>query len=229
MLHNAINIINDKKDRLDVANIFLLAREKVLASIAFKEVFTYLYIRKELLGSESWKEQYNLALKMYDATTKATFGAGKYAEMKKSINIVLNNTTSILHLVNIYNLKIKFYNNERKFENAIDTARRILDKIGESIFNLFPEIELERAKNLIVGKSNEVIPSMKKMTNDVSNVAIRTLNEIVTSSYIAKPELIFFIATKIVQLTFQNGVSKYSTFSFCTLRALLCKNQDQID
>ena len=213
---------------MDVANIFLLAGEKALASTAFKEAFTYLHIGKELLGSESWKEQYDLALKMHDAIAKAAFGAGKYAEMNKLIDIVANNATSILHLVNVYSLKIKFYNDERKFEDAIDTARSILDKIGESIYDLLPEIELQRAKNLIVGKSDEEICSMKKMTDDVSNAAIRMLNEIATSSYFARPELAVSITTKMVQLTFQNGVSKYSGFGFCALGALLCKNQDQI-
>ena len=63
---------------------------------------------------------------------------------------------------------------------------------------------------------------MKEITDDVLNAAIRILNEIVTSSYFVKPEFIVLIATKIVQLIFQNGVSKYSSFGFCTLRALLC-------
>ena len=107
----------------------------------FKEAFTYLHIGKELLGSGSWKEQYDLALKIHNATTKAAFSAGKYAEMNKLFDILLNNTRSILHLVNVYSLKIKLFNDERKFEDAIDTVWSILDKVGESIYDLLSEIE----------------------------------------------------------------------------------------
>ena len=70
LLHNAVEIVTDEKERLDIASIFLLAGEKAMASTAFKEAFTYLEIGIELLGPESWKTQYDLALNMYDATTK---------------------------------------------------------------------------------------------------------------------------------------------------------------
>jgi len=50
LLHYTIDIIADKKERLDAANIFLLAGKR---HCNFKESSMHIHIRKELHGSES--------------------------------------------------------------------------------------------------------------------------------------------------------------------------------
>ena len=68
---------------------------------------------------------------------------------------------------------------------------------------------------------------MKKMDDDVPNAVIRILNGIATSAYFAKPELVVSITTRMVQLTFKNGLSKFSAIGFCAFGSHLCKNQDK--
>ena len=149
--------------------------------------------------------------------------------MNKLMDAISDNVTSVLHLVNTFCLKIKFYNDKRKFEDAVCTARIILEKIGESIY-LKPvnELDITRTKNLIVGNSNEELYGMKLMENERSLAILRILDSIVTSSYFTNPTLNESIGRRIVELSFQHGISKFSPLGLVGFGQILCRKKDKL-
>ena len=226
LFHNAIDIITDEKDRLDIAGIFLLAGEKAIASTAFKEAFLYLKAGIDLLGREAWKNQYDLALKLHDTASKAAHSAGKVEEMNQLINTILGNAKTALHLVKSYSLKIEYYNDKRKFEDAINTAQVILEKFGDNIcFKPVTESDINRTKNLISGMTDEEVCAMKPMQDELAIACVRILNDITVSSYFSNPSLSRSVVIRTIQLSFAHGLSKYSANGFSAFGKIQCGRQ----
>jgi len=223
LFHNAVDIIIDQEESSEMANIFLLAGEKAMTCTAFKEAYRYLEIGIKLLGLQSWESQYALTLKLHDTATKAAFSAGKYVAMIKLVDTIHENVETALHLVNSFILKMKFYDDERNFEATLSTARIILDKLGESLYlKPLTESDMIRTKSLIIGKSDDEICSMKTMQNDLMIETLRVLDSTTVAAFMIDRTLLSdSIAKRIVDLTFQYGISKYSSLGFCTFGSAL--------
>ena len=86
----------------------------------------------KLLGADCWKFNYDLSLNLHNSTAKASYCISNFTSLRDCMEAVLKNASSVLHTVQVHALKIKYYNDKRKFQDALDTAICILDKIGEN-------------------------------------------------------------------------------------------------
>ena len=225
LLYNTIDIVLSNEDRAEMVMIFLKAGEKAMSTTAFHEAFTYLDAAVNLLEKECWQNQYEYTLQVYNVASEAAFSATKYAKMSKLIDTISDNVSSNLDLVDSYCLNIKYYNDKGMLQDAINTARIILDKIDKDIFcETLTEEEFLETKSLIIGKSNQEIAAMGSMQKDaLPSKTIKILYNIMASCHFANPKLFVVVACRIVQLTIKYGVSKYSALGFVALGTILCR------
>merc|ERR1719469_385650 len=117
------------------------------------------------------------------------------------------------------------------YEDAISTAVRILNKLGEEICldqneSTIASIILQ-TKSLANGTSIKKILNMTEMDDDSLLSVMEILNTILFSCYYINPYLAVVVCARMIELTFQFGISKYTCSGFCAFSAFLAAKGDK--
>ena len=226
LINYARDLITDQEERSSVAELFLQAGNRAITLTAFNQAFGYLEAGIEILGEKCWESNYDLSLKLYDAAAKSAYCISNYDSLESYIKAILKNATSTLDTVQTYSLQIRFYNDNRKFQDAFDTALCILNKIGENTNFTQSEVEIDaeiqQTKILLSAKSHEEISEMETM-KDENKLAIMTiLSNSLASQHFLNPQIYCLVSLRMVNLTLQYGIAKCSSIGFIALGTALC-------
>lgn len=171
--------------------------------------------------------------------------------MDTLVDDIFENVTNTIHLVQFIDLRIQYFNDRRNYDLAIHTARVFLGKIGDNIeMDWFSSIacdEFNKIKGLVYGKSDEDVLSIKRADDQKIIAIMMILSRIISSAFFSQVNLLFPICCKyiqytwfihfafltfyhepvqIVKLTFEFGISKYSSVGFVSLATLLCGEKE---
>ncbi|MEZ2304150.1 MAG: AAA family ATPase [Microcoleus sp.] len=224
-LNFGIEAIDVQLQRDKLAQLNLIAGKKAKASAAWKPAWNYLRIGINCLSADSWLRQYDLTLALYVETVEAAILSGHVEEMEKLANLVLQQATSLLDKVKVYEVKIQAYTAQNKPLEAIDTALSVLKLLGirfpqkPTQFNIF--LELVKTKLSLVGKRIEDLIDLPVMTNPDKLAAMRILSTVVSAAHFATPELLPMMVFKQVNLSIKYGNTSVSSCAYATYGLIL--------
>ncbi|MEG3919608.1 AAA family ATPase [Microcoleus sp. T3_A4] len=224
-LNFAIEAIDFLLDRDKLAQLNLIAGKKAKASAAWKPAWNYLKIGINCLSADSWLRQYDLTLALYVETVEAAILSGHVEEMEKLADIVLQQATSLLDKVKVYEVKIQAYTAQNQPLEAIDTALSVLKLLGirfpktTTKLNIF--FELVKTKLSLAGKRVEDLIDLPLMTNPYKLAAMRILSSVVSAAHFASPELLPLMAFKQVKLSIKYGNTSVSSCAYATYGLIL--------
>lgn len=221
-LTNAITI-QLEQDKL--AQLNLIAGKKAKESTAWVSAGNYLIIGRNCLSADSWSRQYDLTLELYVEAAEIARLNGNFQEMEKLANVVLQQATSLLDKVKIYEIKIQAYTIQNQPLEAIKTALSVL-KLLDIHFPKKPNkldilIELGRTKLILAGKQIEDLINLPVMTDPYKLAAIRILSSIASAAHFATPNLLPLIAFKQVYLSIKYGNTSVSACAYATYAVIL--------
>ena len=152
--------------------------------------------------------------------------------MDTIIKEIEENVTSKLHLIQCCSLQIRKYKDKRMFEKAISSAIYILDNLGENL-DINPEpsaiqADMLNARNLVNRLTDEQLSELKVLEDGASLSIMNILHEILYSAFLVNKKLFASVSARMTILTFKQGLSKYSAYSFCSFGAVLCGNGDKM-
>ena len=123
---------------------------------------------------------------------------------------------------------------KRKFLIAYDICREVLSQVGQNIpetVYLYQTTAMTKtAARMVEGLSDKDLLAMKEMEPQLA--AVMSFYAVMTrAACLARPEILPFLACRMVQLTMENGLCMDSLTGFIVLAALLCKKSmgDDID
>jgi predicted ATPase/signal transduction histidine kinase/CheY-like chemotaxis protein len=224
-LNFGIQAIDVQLERDKLAQLNLIAGKKAKASAAWKPAWNYLRIGINCLSADSWLRQYDLTLALYVETVEAAILSSHVDEMEKLADLVLQQATSLLDKVKVYEVKIQAYTAQNKPLEAIDTALLVLKLLGIR----FPKkpnkldiiIALARTKIWLAGKRIEDLIDLPEMTNPDKIAAMRILSIMFSAAYFATPELFPLIVFKQVNLSVKYGNTPVSSYAYATYGLIL--------
>jgi len=224
-LNFGIEAIDIELEKDKLAQLNLIAGKKAKASAAWKPAWNYLIIGINCLSADSWLCQYDLTLALYVETVEAAILSGHVQDMEKLADLVLQQATSLLDKVKVYEVKIQAYTAQNKPLEAIDTALSVLKLLGIR----FPKkptklnilFELMKTKLSLVGKPVEKLIDLPVMTNPDKLAAMRILSSILSAAHLARPELLPLIAFKQVNLSIKYGNTSVSSCAYATYGLIL--------
>jgi hypothetical protein len=116
----------------------------------------------------------------------------------------------------------------RRFEDAYTLCRGVLSQLDEELPDSLepPEIAnmIEVTLKLVEKISSEDLLNMKEMDERLS-MTLHFYNIVGTSAYMGINEMLHFVVCRMIQLTMQSGLCKYSIFAFIQFAALLCSRK----
>ncbi|BDA69475.1 multi-sensor signal transduction multi-kinase [Rivularia sp. IAM M-261] len=222
----AIELIGDKIKYDELAQMNLLAGRKALASTAYPAALKYLTTGINLLTPNSWVQEYDLSLALYETAAEAAYLAGEFEKMEGFVEVVLAQAKTLLEKVKVYEVKIQAYGAQNKALEAVNTALAVLSLLGVE----FPEnpnqsdVQLAMADiaSNMNGRCIEDLIDLPDMTEAKLLSAMLILSSVSGLVYQAVPQLFPLIVFKQINLSLTYGNTALSAFAYITYGLILC-------
>ncbi|MDJ0677411.1 MAG: AAA family ATPase [Calothrix sp. MO_167.B42] len=225
-LNKGWELIESETEREELAQLNLRAGKKAKSSAAHQPAFNYLQLGLELLNTQSWSQNYRLALNLYVEAAEAAYIIANYNEMERSAQIVLQKAQTLLDKVKVYEIKMQAYCAQIKFIEAIKTGLEVLQLLGVEL----PEQpnqsdlteEIEQIKSALAGRKAQELIDLPQMTDPYKLSAMGVMNYLFSPAYIAMNQLSLVIWCRQVNLSIQFGNSADSVFPYAGYGLILC-------
>ena len=218
-LNQGRKLISAKVEKNQLAKLNLIAGNKAKASTAYDAAMKYLTLGLKLLEEDSWQTEYDLTLGLYTAATEAAYLQGKFEEMERLSEVVIQNTTTVLDRVKVYEIRVLAYNIQNQGLEAIKIAIPVLEELGIQLPTQPTATDLEQefatVGALLQHKSIEEIANQPLMNEPYPKAAIRLLSSLATSCYIGMPQLYPFVIFEQIKLSLAFGNDLVSPFTYC--------------
>ncbi|MEG5061391.1 AAA family ATPase [Microcoleus sp. A2-C5] len=223
-LNFGVELLTEKAEKDELAKLNLMAGKKAKASNAYEATVRYLNVGLELINSpqsavsigSSWQTDYDLTLNLHVEAAEAEYLNTNFGRSQELANIVLQQATTLLDKIKVYELQIQSYMAQNQMLTAIDTGLKALEILEFSLSEIPPEglaaIELPQLEEL------ENIPVM---TDDYELAIMRILLVLVSSVFTAKPELFPQIVFTMVDFSIKRGHSALGAIAYTWYGLLL--------
>jgi len=225
-LNCGTELIIEKFERNELAKLNLQAGQKALATTAYEAAFKYFNIGLKLLDGESWQREYDLTLVLHSEAAEAAYLSGRFDEMERLVESVLNRAKTVLDTVKVYDSRIQAWMSWGEPKEALETGLEVLQLLGirlvEDPSQLDVQAGLEETASLLAGREIEDLIDLPEMTEPVPLAAIYILVGIYSAAFISKPALMVLIICKIVNLSIAHGNAIWSLLGYVGYGMILC-------
>jgi PAS domain S-box-containing protein len=228
-LNLAVELTETQAERNELAQLNLMAGKKAKGAAAYEPALNYLETGIELLlqsKEEIWSRDYDLALALYVEAAEAAYLNGDFTVMETLAKVVLQHAKTLLDKVKVYEVKIQACQAQNKPLEAVNTALSVLKLLGLRFPNK-PNVAhillaLLRTKLALIGKRPENLINLPQMTDLHKLAAIRILAKASPAIYVATPNLLPLVITKMVDLSLKYGNAAESTTAYGGYGVILC-------
>jgi predicted ATPase/signal transduction histidine kinase len=214
------------------ADLRVVAGRRALASAAFGAAHEMFEAALSERGPRAWEDRHEETVLIYLDAARAAWLSGDHAAMARLLETTLANATGTLDRVRAREVEILALVAQQRFPCAVALALDVLATLGVT----FPSEPDDAAIGAAIGATLSAIQSttadailaMPEVDSPETAVAIRIQNAIMSSTYLARPNLFPLLPCSIVQSTLRHGVTRASPYGFVCF-ALVLIVVDQID
>ncbi|MEZ2301276.1 MAG: AAA family ATPase [Microcoleus sp.] len=222
-------LLTSEPEKCELAELNLIAGQKAKAAAAFEPALRYFNLGIEVLNSvfrpgekesevmSSWQSHYNLTLALYTEAMEAEYLNTNLQQAETLGDLILQQATTQLDAVKVYEIKIQMYINTFQMPRALDTGLQALEMMGFSLSRL-----QSLAKNQVILPRFEDLEKLPRMTEPELIAVIKLLQSITIAALGVEPEMGFQIVVCQVNLCNQQGYSSLAALSYVFYGTLLC-------
>ncbi|MFN6560552.1 MAG: AAA family ATPase [Nostoc sp. ChiSLP01] len=224
-LNHGIDLFTLESDKYELAELNLIAAQKAKAAAAYESAMRYLKEGLRLLTVDSWQNQYELTLSIYESAVEVAYLNGDFVQMEKWANLVLQKAEIPLHQMKVYEVKIQACMAQLRPVEASKIGLQALELLGIS-FPASPSLSdiqqtlNETATNLATKKIEDLI-NLPLMTDIDKLAAIRMLTCMGSPTYQAAPALFPLAICEQVNLSIFYGNASFSAYGYVCYAVIL--------
>ncbi len=227
------HLVTDPVERKQLAQLNLQAGIRAKTSAAFKPAVGYLQAGIELVGSDIWETDYELALELHVHATESTYQTADYELMEQYADLVNSKARDLLDRVLVAEIRIQAYISQLRLQEAVDSALVLLGELGVT-FPAEPTDEdvgaaIGATATAIGGRSPDELYELPEMQDPYKLAAMRVLQKITSASYVARPALFPLVPMKGAELSATLGNTAASTYAYACYGIILAGVTLQID
>ncbi len=229
-LNKGVELLDDLKERKEIAKLNLRAAQKAKKSVAYSEAESYFKAAISLLDQQDWEENYNINLILYSELAETQYLSGQPENVDITSAIVLRHAHSLTDSIPVYCTQISSYQAQGKLIEGLELGLQVLDKLGVFIPKDITEKQVKQKLSQTLQKFHnksieELINNPYSGDQNLPHIqSILTL--MIGCSYKANPQLLPFIACEQVELTIERGNLPASASIYAIYGMLLCGAQD---
>ncbi len=231
-LNRGAALMEEADEREHLAQLNLRAARRATLSAAFQPAHEYFLQAHRLLGAEAWSNDYPSALAVHLEGARAAYLSGHYDLMEERIEAVLASGRTLLDRVQAREVRIQALVSQEKLTQAVDLALEVLQELGVRL-ERDPRPEdvqsaVAAALALLEGKDAQAMRALPEATDPEVTAAQRIQAGLMSSAYLAVPNLLPLLCCSMVQSTLQHGVCQPAIYGFSCL-GLVLVTAGQID
>ncbi len=231
-LNHGTALITQPTQREELAQLNLIACRKAKSSTAYQAAREYATVGLSLLSENTWQQQYEMALALYELAAEVAMLNGNFEAMEQFIDIVIQQARSLPEKVNVYCIRIQSHISQSKLTSAIAIAQPILQQLGTT----FPETptpsdiqqEIQQIEELIGDREIADLVHLPEMTDAEKLGSLKIVNIVIPAAYLTGSALYPLLNSLSVKLSIQYGNTSTSALGYATYGNILC-NFLQID
>ena len=230
--NSAIALVIDPAEKINLAQLNLVAGSKAKASTANEPAFEHFNIGISLLSGQHWQTQPELMLALHEGAAEAAYLSGNVAQMEQLVSEIFAQNLNPLDCVKAYDIKIQAYASQSRFQEAIAIARTALKQfhihLPEQPTTADIASAMQEVVALINGRTAMALLDLPEMTAAQPLAVMQLLAGIVAASYISAPSLFPLVVLNQVKLSIQAGNTGISAYSY-SCYAILCCISENLD
>lgn len=208
-LNIGVEFITEQEEKYKLAQLNLIAARKAKAASAYEAAVMQLRVGLKLLAENSWQSNYDLTLALYVEAVEAEYLTTNYERSATLAEVVLQEASTLLERVKVYELQIQFYMAQNQMLKAIDTGLQVLDKLGVSLSND------EGDGGFVVDLPNLAdLDHIPDMTDPYQLAALRILMSVISSACTVKPDMVPLLVHTQTRLCVERGHSSLAAFAY---------------
>ncbi|MEG3863101.1 AAA family ATPase, partial [Microcoleus sp. herbarium12] len=224
-LNIGVDLITDKTEIDELAQLNLIAGRKAKASTAYAAAQKYLTVGLELLPADSWQTQYELTLALSELATEVAYLNGNFEQMEKWAEVVLQQAKILIDKVKVYEVKIQTSMAQAKQLEAVKIGLQVLELMGVSLPECPTQLDIQQALSettaSLSGKSMDNLVNLPLMTEPDKLATMRILSSMGSPTYQAAPALFPLIVLSQVNLAIEYGNSIISPYGYVCYGVIL--------
>ena len=226
-------LIQEVREKIEIANLNLLAGQKAKAANAYEAALKYLKVGQELLTPTGWQTNYDLTLTLYSEAAEVAYLGGDFEQMEYFVSVVLQQAKTLLDRVKVYQVKIEAYHSQNKELEAIRFALPVLENL-DFTFLESPQIsdiqqELAKTQANLADKQIEDLINLPPMSDLEKLAVMKIASSVFSPIYIAAPQLLSILVAKQVNLSIQYGNTSLSAFAYVNYGLILCGIVEELE
>jgi predicted ATPase len=209
-------LIDTDSEKIELAALNLNAGKKAKTAAAYSDAKKYIEIGLDLLGPDSWQEQYELTLSLHNENGLLAYLTGQYDQVTTIAAIIHANARALLDRVRIYMTQIEAETAQYNFAKSLEIGLDVLRDLGFET-PAQPTAEESRCLHdkfvgLLTSKPMEKLAQLPEMSDEVALAASSLFASVMSTAYIANPPLFPIITYHGANLTFEFGLDVWSPF-----------------
>jgi predicted ATPase/signal transduction histidine kinase len=209
-----------------LADLNLQAGKKAKDSAAFEAALVYLTRGIDLLPTNSWQDNYPLALALYTEAAEAAYLYTDFELMQRYAAEVLQRAKNLIDKIRVYEVRIQALNAQNNPLEGVETGLSILRQLGHRLpqnpTRIHLLVSILKTRFTLVGKRIAAMEDLPEIDDPEVLAALRLFCEVGTASYFARPNLMPLTVLKSVALIVRHGNSSQSAFICSAYGVILC-------
>ena len=217
--------ITHAREQIELARLNLEAGQKAKHSTAYTAALQYLTLGIQYLSPYCWKDNYELAFKLYQEKSELEYLNGNYEQSEYLIKLLLEKANSSLEKADIYNFLILLYTVLAKYPEAIEAGRKGLqllniDLPADNWLDAL-NVELVEAQQNLGSRTIASLADEPEMNIPEKKVAVKLLMRLNTTAYFLDGNLFALICTKCSNISFRYGPTPESALGYGSYATIL--------
>ena len=225
-LNRGIKLISNPDEREKLAQLNLQAGRKANEAGAYAAASIYLDAGISLLTPESWQEQYELTLNLYQEAAKAAYLNTQLERMEELVATIAKEVKTPLASLEVGKIKVDAYTNEGRMAEALNAGLESLAALGIEFPLVISEANFAPAvaqiKSIIGDRQPASLANLPQMQDPIMREALALLIRIAPVTYLTAPALVPLIILKQIELSITYGNAPASASSYSGYGRILC-------
>ncbi|WP_448265239.1 trifunctional serine/threonine-protein kinase/ATP-binding protein/sensor histidine kinase [Nostoc sp. DSM 114159] len=202
-------LITQPTQRQQLAQLNLNAGRKAKEATAYAAAIHYLNYGMQLLPINSWKIAYELTRSLHEEAAEAAFLNNEFEQMESLIQVVIQQTTTLLDRVKVYEVQLQAYQVQGQPFRAIATGCELLAQLGVTLPESVtpPDIQQYVVNTLstLAARNIQSLVDLPLMDDTKALVALRIMASIAPAIHQTSSYLLPIIACEEVNLSLKYG------------------------
>ena len=209
-LNRAVELLERREEREELARFNLLAGSRAKASSAHSAALEYLRMGTTLLSEDSWDRQHGLALALHRHLSECCFLVGQSEEAERGFQLVLQRARSPEQKHDIYHLMLELYVSRGQYQQMLRPTLEGL-RVLEIEVPEAPEAmaaaarEQERLKANLAGRPIDSLVELPEAREPLERARILFFSQVLSYAGTVHPQLFSLLAPMAMNRAVEKG------------------------